>query len=88
MTQPGEIDGVMKQMTQSFNPVIQETMRNPTVLKWLVEIHTIFFSRNVNFEKIIISLLGWLSSRGIIDVKVTDNDKANHFRTVGLRIVS
>ena len=35
MTQPGEIDGVMKQMTQSFNPVIQETMRNPTVLKWL-----------------------------------------------------
>ena len=35
MTQPGEIDGVTKQMNQSFNPVIhrriQETMRNPTV---------------------------------------------------------
>ena len=38
MTEPGEIDGVTKQMTQSFNPVIhrriQETILNPTVLKW------------------------------------------------------
>ena len=45
MTQPGEIDGVTKQMTQSFNPVIhrrvQETMRNPTVLKWLALAHRV-----------------------------------------------
>ena len=53
MTQPGEIDGVMKQMTQSFNPVIetriQETMRNPTVLKWLALPHRVVlgqFSRS------------------------------------------
>ena len=37
----------------------------------------VHFSRNMNFEKIIISLLGWLASRGIIEVKVTDNDKKN-----------
>ena len=38
----------------------------------------VHFSRYVgNFEKIIISLLGWLASRGIIEVKVTDNDKKN-----------
>ena len=28
-------------------------------------------------KKIIISLLGWLASRGMIEVKVTDNDKKN-----------
>ena len=33
----------------------------------------VHFSRNTNFDKIIISLLGWL----IIEVKVTDNDKKN-----------
>ena len=37
----------------------------------------VHFSRNTNFDKIIISLLGWLASRGIIEVKVTDNDKKN-----------
>ena len=38
----------------------------------------VHFSRNMgNFEKIVISLLGWLASRGIIEVKVTDNDKKN-----------
>ena len=38
----------------------------------------VHFSRNMgNFEKIMISLLGWLVSRGIIEVKVTDNDKKN-----------
>ena len=45
MTQPGKIDGVMKQITQSFNPVIhrriQETMRNPTVVKWLALPHRV-----------------------------------------------
>ena len=33
----------------------------------------VHFSRNMN----IISLLGWLASRGIIEVKVTDNDEKN-----------
>ena len=37
----------------------------------------VHFSRNMNFEKNIISLLGWLASRGIIEIKVTDNDKKN-----------
>ena len=37
----------------------------------------VHFSRNMNFEKIIISLLGWLASRGIIEAKVTENDKKN-----------
>ena len=37
----------------------------------------VHFSRNTNFDKIIISLLRWLASRGIIEVKVTDNDKKN-----------
>ena len=37
----------------------------------------VHFSRNTNFDKIIILLLGWLASRGIIEVKVTDNDKKN-----------
>ena len=37
----------------------------------------VHFSRNMNFEKIIISLLGWLASWGIIEVKVTYNDKKN-----------
>ena len=38
----------------------------------------VHFLRNIgNFEKIIISLLGWLASRGIIEVKVTENDKKN-----------
>ena len=45
MTQPGQIDGVMTQMTQSFNPLIhrriEETMRNPTVLKWLALPHRV-----------------------------------------------
>ena len=50
MTQPGEIDGVTKQMNQSFNPVIsgriQETMRNPTVLKWLALPHRVVWSNS------------------------------------------
>ena len=37
----------------------------------------VHFSRNTNFDKIIILLLGWLASRGIIEVKLTDNDKKN-----------
>ena len=37
----------------------------------------VHFSRITNFDKIIISLLGWLASRGIIEVKVTENDKKN-----------
>ena len=37
----------------------------------------VHFSRNTNFDTIIISLLGGLASRGIIEVKVTDNDKKN-----------
>ena len=37
----------------------------------------VHFLRNTNFDKIIISLLGWLASRWIIKVKVTDNDNKN-----------
>ena len=50
MTRPGEIDGVTKQITQSFNSVIdrriQETMRNPTVLKWLALPYREVFKEN------------------------------------------
>ena len=37
----------------------------------------VHFSRNTSFDKIIISLLGWLASWWIIEVKITDNEKKN-----------